>query len=358
MKRSVQNLLATVACALGLHLIWRRFNRRRLVVLVYHGIAASEPDSDTPDWHLVTEDRFRRQLAWLRRHYDIVAVDDALRQLRAGEIRRPTACITFDDGYLNNRTVALPVLAEHGAPATIFLVTGMIGTERRLWTVELETALRRSTIESIDLRPIGLGQRTLRNLADRVSAARAIGRALKNRPVEERAAALAAIRGSIDGDSDDTAGHFRMMSWADVAEMERTGLITFGAHTVNHEIVSRLNDDDLSSEIGDSYRAVTSSVERPSRAFAYPNGAVGDFDERAPRTLRSLGAEWALTTIDGLNDPDTDAFHIRRVTVEHDTTFSRFRVATTGMLESIRRFRRLPANPPDRVPAADRMAAR
>jgi hypothetical protein len=109
---------------------------------------------------------------------------------------------------------------------------------------------------------------------------------------------------------------------------------------VNHEIVSQLDDDELAHEIGDSCRDVAARVSRPARSFAYPNGARGDFDGRAPRELRELGAEWALTTIDGLNDPVTDPFEIRRVTVENDTTFARFRLAATGFLASMRRFRR------------------
>lgn len=352
-RKQVQDFFAAVACACGLHTIWRRLMQRRLLVLVYHGVTADALPDDAPAWHHVPSARFREQIAWLRRHYDILDIDTGLERLRRGEIRKPTACITFDDGYLNNKTVALPVLAEHRAPATIYLVTGMIGTDRRLWTVEMETALRRSSVDHIDLSMLDLGVRPLNEMADRVSAAREIGRAIKNRPAAQRQGLLAAIHALIDGKADNTSGQFQLMSWEDVAAMERSGLVTFGAHTVNHECLSRLGNDDLAYEIGESWRAIREHVERPSRTFAYPNGGPQDFDDRAPQTLQSAGLDWALTTIEGLNDTGTDAYRIRRVTVENDTTFARFRLAASGVLESIRRFRKGRPGVPDARAASD-----
>jgi peptidoglycan/xylan/chitin deacetylase (PgdA/CDA1 family) len=131
-----------------------------------------------------------------------------------------------------------------------------------------------------------------------------------------------------------------MMTWDDVHAMEQTGLVSFGAHTVNHEIVSHLNDSELADEIRQSHEAVREHVARPSRSFAYPNGTPDDFDDRAARELKLAGSKWALTTIDGLSDPLTHPFEIRRVIVENDTTFARFRLAATGFLASMRRFRR------------------
>ncbi|HUF70779.1 MAG TPA: polysaccharide deacetylase family protein [Longimicrobiales bacterium] len=341
MKRSLQNLLAELLCALGLPALWRWLNRRKLVVVVYHGVVAEPPAEDTPDWHLVPIRHFTRQIDWLRRHYDIVDLDSGLARLERNALDRPTACITFDDGYRNNRTVALPILAQHNAPATIFLVTGMIGTDRLLWTVALETAFRRSTLNRIDLGVIGLGLRSLEKHADRQATASAVVRALKTLTPRSRNPILAWLHTSLGGGTDNPPDEFRMMDWDDVRTMEATGLIAFGAHTANHEIVARLDDVELDVEIGQSVADIRANVRRPSRTFAYPNGGPNDFDPRSAGVLERLGARWALTTIAGLNSPGTDPFRIRRITVENHTTFARFRLASSGFIEFMRRPSRL-----------------
>src|SRR5438046_5518222 len=79
-----------------------------LAVLMYHAVVR-EP-LPVPDWCFVLEDDFARQMAYLKRHFDLLPLSAALAALGAGRIRRPTAVITFDDGFQNVRDIAFPVL--------------------------------------------------------------------------------------------------------------------------------------------------------------------------------------------------------------------------------------------------------
>jgi peptidoglycan/xylan/chitin deacetylase (PgdA/CDA1 family) len=299
--------------------------------VVYHSVSAGPPPRDIPGWHLVTVQRFRRQIEYLARHYEILPLDEAIDALARGAIRRNTACLTFDDGYANNFTQALPILQQFSAPATIYLATGLIGTERRLWTLRLETALRRSPIQRIDLSSIGVGVLALNGLSDRVLAAHAAIRVIKRLTVGERETALARIHSQLPDDGADRSGEFRMMSWSEAAAMENTGLVRFGAHTVNHELVAFLDDQTLEAELRQSIAEVRSRFRHASQTFAYPNGGSGDFDERAIELLRAAGVKAAVTTLHGLNQAATDRFRLRRVTVDGYTSFDRFRVITSGM---------------------------
>jgi len=89
--------------------------------------------------------------------------------------------------------------------------------------------------------------------------------------------------------SDDPIAYepFMMMDWDDARALGESGLVTFGGHTVNHEIVSRLNDADVRREIVESIESVGAHVSGISKTFAYPNGSLDDFDERAVRAVRS-----------------------------------------------------------------------
>lgn len=333
-RSGVRRVAERAACVLGADRVSRRMHARSLLVLCYHGVRAD--DAPRRHWLLMPRAEFRAQMAYVARHYRCLSIDDAIDALRRGALSEPTACVTFDDGYRNNRTEALPVLRELGIPATVYLSTGLIGTDRRLWTTALELRFERTTATTADLRPLGLGVAALHDPGARARAAKAACEALKLLPAverAERAAALAATLPLADGgDSrpgDD--GAFAMMDWDDVRAMEETGLVTFGAHTVNHEIVSRLDDDALADEIGGSMDAVAARVSRPSRTFAYPNGRPCDYDSRAATVIRRAGGTAALTTDERLNGPDADPFAIARVTLGGDVTMANFRLRVAGL---------------------------
>lgn len=90
-----------------------------LRILCYHRV------SDEPDDLAVSPRRFREQMEYLRAEgYRVLDVVEAFRLLDNGELPPRTIALTFDDGYRDVAEHALPVLAEHGFGATVFVVTG------------------------------------------------------------------------------------------------------------------------------------------------------------------------------------------------------------------------------------------
>src|SRR5690606_2828824 len=69
---------------------------------------------------------------------EVVTLDEMCRRLATGDRSRRFACLTFDDGYRDNRDVALPVLREFGAPFTVYVTTDFAEGRGRLWWVALE----------------------------------------------------------------------------------------------------------------------------------------------------------------------------------------------------------------------------
>lgn len=92
-------------------------------ILFYHRIA----DTHLNGWTMSCRD-FARQLDWLQQHFDIVDLAEAQRRLQAGVCRRPTVCITFDDGYAENADFAIGELVRRELPATYFVSTEFVRT--------------------------------------------------------------------------------------------------------------------------------------------------------------------------------------------------------------------------------------
>ena len=94
----------------------------RAVILMYHSI------DDRPDhFNSVAPDTFARQMSYLSaQKLNVFQLSELVRRLCEKLPLRGSVVITFDDGYRNNLTNALPVLRQHGFPATIFVVTDLI----------------------------------------------------------------------------------------------------------------------------------------------------------------------------------------------------------------------------------------
>lgn len=97
-------------------------------ILAYHQIVQGQP----ANIHAVTATVFAAQMAWLKQGgYHIVTIEEYADRLRAGQKPEPRSiALTFDDGYRDNYTEALPILSEYAFPATIFLVTAYVGGQR------------------------------------------------------------------------------------------------------------------------------------------------------------------------------------------------------------------------------------
>ena len=326
------------ACVVGTDAAARQLRRRELLVVNYHGLQAD--DSRRRAWLLLPRGRFVEQLSYLARNYRVRPVDEAVAALRDGRLTEPTACLTFDDGYRNNLTIGLPILRELRLPATIYLATGLIGTDARLWTTRLELAFSETHAAQVDLGAIGMGVERLgdgaRDAATRARVGYRVKEHLKSRPARERATLVSDLLAALGTKTPDDGGDFAFLDWDEVGAMGATGLVTFGGHTVHHEIVSRLDDSAVEREITDSVQR-SRSTGYASETFAYPNGGVDDFDARAASALGRVGIAAAFTTIDGLNAAATPPYAMRRVVVGADMSFDAFRLRVSGVASALSR---------------------
>ena len=114
-------------------------------VLFYHRVAETEITPWTMPFSV-----FRRQIEWLRRHFDLVTLSEAQQRICRGDNRRLTVSITFDDGYFDNCEQALPYLIDESIPCTYFVSTDPVlnGTHFP-HDVELDCPLRPNTVDQL-----------------------------------------------------------------------------------------------------------------------------------------------------------------------------------------------------------------
>ena len=91
------------------------------MILFYHRVADDHPNSWT-----IPNELFERQINWIRERFDIASLAECQERLRCGNIATPTVAISFDDGYADNCSQALPFLIKHRIPCTYFVTLDAI----------------------------------------------------------------------------------------------------------------------------------------------------------------------------------------------------------------------------------------
>ncbi|MEE3067260.1 MAG: polysaccharide deacetylase family protein [Actinomycetota bacterium] len=327
---AVKNMAARLLCAVGVPALARRLHRDVLGIVMFHGV---EDETLSPAcWHVLDAATYRRQLEYIREHFNVLPLEDALNRLAAATLPPRALTITFDDGTRNLLTHAVPVLRELGLPAAVFLATGPMGTEETLWPDRLWLAIAGTAATEVDLAALGLGICSLEGDANRGKVYGSAAARMKDLPDAHRITVLSEVLEALGERDGGDGGPFRMLSWDEAREMVSDGLVTLYPHTVSHPILSRCTDDKVAQEITDSCDMVERETGRAPKVFAYPNGRPQDFDARAQEVLRGRGVRWALSTRYGFADRRCDPMALPRLPVGSDTSFDYFRLMVSGGL--------------------------
>lgn len=295
---------------------------QQLHILIYHRVLAqadllrpAEPTAAEFDW----------QMGLLRRYFNPLGLAEALERLEQGKLPPRSACVTFDDGYINNLTVALPVLQRYGVPATVFVASDFLRSGV-MWNDVIVESFRQSQGRRIDLRAHGLGQYAPKDAAALRRDAHGVVRNIKYAVPEARDALVADVLSQTGAQPPRL-----MMNEAELRALHAAG-VEIGAHTCSHPILTKLSESQARAEIAGSKAVLEGVLAAPVRFFAYPNGrADEDYAPEHAAMVREAGFEAAVTTNVGTAVAKTDRYNLPRFT-PWDRTPGRFlaRLALTS----------------------------
>ncbi len=225
--------------------------------------------------------------------FDCIALDELPNRLRSDQGRRFVA-FTFDDGYRDNVTNALPVFAAHDAPLCIYTVTGVLDRTIDYWWGALARLVE--THDTLDLQPLGLpGTVSTASWTDKQAAYLRIEQWV-HEDLERRSSAVSAwctthhgldARRLLDEDA---------LGWDDLRALASQPLVTIGAHSQTHRRLARLHDPELQQELLGGRERLERELGRPIRHLAYPYGGPAACGDREFRVAAEAGYATAVTT--------------------------------------------------------------
>jgi peptidoglycan/xylan/chitin deacetylase (PgdA/CDA1 family) len=305
----------------------------RGAIVMFHRVLDRDPTGDfQPNRELaVTQAVLRSIIRGLRAAgFEIIPLDAVAGRIKTSNAP-PFACLTFDDGYRDNLTLALPVCAEMKAPMTVYLTTGFMDRTATIWWLDLEALVASQPTITMTLSG---EERTFETSTskEKIKAYGEIAHHFERATISERESCLnqMAERYGIDGQANTRA---LTLSWDEARQLAQHPLVTIGAHTVSHPTLASLDQEQARREMAESRARIETELKRPVAHFAYPYGGQGNATEREFSLAKELGYETAVTTRFGViqNGKEPQLHALPRVTSNSFDDERTVRVKLSGL---------------------------
>lgn len=288
---------------------------QRLTILIYHQVLA-EPDPLFPEQ--MHAHRFKQHMALLQRYFSPLPLSEAVQRLKQGCLPKTAVAVTFDDGYLNNLEIALPILKQYQIPATCFIATGFADGSC-MWNDIVNNTVRDCDLATLNLYAFNDVLISPLPSSDRPALAQSLIKAIKYLPPDVR------LQRAKQFATDNHYQPRRLMMQPDDWHKWQAAGMEIGAHTVRHPILASLDSEHARAEINLSREQLLNSGIRLT-GFAYPNGRFGkDFTERDVELVKQAGFDFAVSTNPGSNNRKQDCFRLKRFT-PWDRSMLRFHI--------------------------------
>jgi peptidoglycan/xylan/chitin deacetylase (PgdA/CDA1 family) len=294
-----------------------------LRILAYHRVLDDDLSHFPFDEQLIsaTSDDFRRQMQFLKRHFEVISFADLHECEKAGRPwPRRAAIVTFDDGYADNYTHAFPILKELHLPATIFLATGFLEHHRLFWWDLLAYCFKHSPLSQVHLPEAAKEPLPLRCPSSRRLAINRVLLWIKSVPDERKNEFLDRLPELMEVTLPADAGHNLQLSWEQVREMAAHG-IEFGGHSVTHPILSNVSAEQLCREVEGSKRDIETNLGAPPIVFSFPNGQSNPAVQDA---VLQAGYPFSAAYFAGIANQQDGCHAMPRIPVETDFSFALF----------------------------------
>lgn len=280
------------------------------IILMYHRVVDDAKAGGSDPALYVTRSTLDMHLNELSSVFDIVPLSSIL-ETKPG---KRMCAITFDDGWLDNYEVAMPVLQRYKAPATVFIPVSLIGGADGFWFQELwnlSLSVRKSGLEgrfsghfkkvSGQWKGQGAGQDDVLGL---IASLKELPASELNRVIEE----------AYEGIGIERSRERYILDWNEVRKMGGNG-ITFGSHGMNHFILTSVSSEIKKAEITGSLNALREQNVALTPFLSYPNG---NWDDECVKFAKEAGYSGAVTTRLGVNKGGCPPFLLNRIGLHDD----------------------------------------
>jgi peptidoglycan/xylan/chitin deacetylase (PgdA/CDA1 family) len=306
------------------------------IILLYHRIAKLNSD---PQLLCVSPKHFEEHLEILSRRYNPCSLEQLATNLKDNKVPRRSVVITFDDGYADNLLNAKPLLEAYDLPATIFVSTSFIDTDKEFWWDYLERllfmpcTLPKNLTTNVDGKELlleigGHSNLTAEDLnkyrswnvlneydpTPRHQLYRKLCELLRPLREEPRLDFLNQLSPFLGAINEARPSHLTLRIH-ELRQLAQGHLIQIGAHSATHSVLANLSGEELRSEIRHSKRKLEEILDRQVTTFSYPYGSASDYNAETKAEVHSAGFICACANVAGKVSKSANRWELPRFIV-------------------------------------------
>jgi len=305
MKSAIYQIIAGTR----LHTAYKTLSANKIIFLMYHGVADT---GSIPCWWQLDKSKFVRQMEYVKNNFQVISIDHACDLLLSGkEIPQNYIVITFDDGYRNFLTNALPVLKKNNMPAVLYIPVGPVIDKKLIWSDELYLTLYTHYSDAINLINNLAGCRETDSTGKKEFAIERAINCLKELPAEQRRYKLESFYNTLSRPlSNDVikSSPFKLLSTEEIYALSKENTVTIGSHADSHEPLTSLEVEDMRAEVTKSSNYLEQLTGMKIEHFCYP---AGFYDDHVVEAVRNAGYKSAVLDRESRGD-GKDIFQIPR----------------------------------------------
>jgi peptidoglycan/xylan/chitin deacetylase (PgdA/CDA1 family) len=292
----------------GLSPALRRIFAGRAAILMFHEV---QRDCRSELMTGTSVDLFEYALSWLRQEgWEIVSLEACLERLATDPQPSRYAVLTFDDGYRDNVSTALPILERHNAPFMMYVPTGALTRTLHSWWLGLREMFRSRDAVTVDAMGIRF---CCPEFDDKMSALSKVTEWIHE---DYGRVALLAPTFSRAGLSLSALNEAYFLDERELQVLARHPLASIGGHTASHPALAGLDAFSARAEMADNRNHLENLLQRPVRHVAYPYGNARACGPREEHLAEELGFSTAVTTRHGqVTDSKPNHFALPRIGV-------------------------------------------
>lgn len=281
-----------------------------LVVCNYHRLYKGQLDTSFDNGvfaHSVND--FENHLIWLKNNTKVLCEHELIELVKSGKaISNICSLITFDDGYIDNYTLAYPVMKRLEIPAIFYIPTGQINSRHLGWWDIIAYLIKKTPNYTISFDGVPV------SLANGDAAIRFFQQIMKTKQYEETADLLSKLSDACEVPLPDIDTQSKeLMTWDQIREVADHG-IAIGSHTHSHRVLSTIPVNEQKEEMITSKSIIENQIGKNVRTIAYPVGNYQHFTHETIGLASECGYDAAFSFNTGINFYDgLSQFNIKRI---------------------------------------------
>ena len=295
------------------------YNPNKLCILLYHGVTnlKSKGIENYSGKH-IDEKLFYKQMKILKKKYKVISMDELL-YYKKNDLKLPkrTVCITFDDGFENNYTIAAPILDDLNLPATFYFSTGLISSKKMFWVDQIEDCINNTKKKNIEFNFVDFRYVfQLISRKNKIEALEKIKKFCKSNNAIFKDKMINHLKKITDiKPSIYNSKNYKKIKWPQVKKLSDNKLFIIGGHSMEHDILSQLSVIKMKKDIKDSIQILSKNLKTKIIHYSYPEGQHEHFNNEIIKNLKKNFIECCPSAIFGQDYLEQDLFRLKRIVV-------------------------------------------